>query len=572
MFWRKWSIARRLFAANLLFVLLLSSALAAVMVADAGSRTYEQTRQRMLSIATALADSPLVLEAAGSADPSAVLENYALAVMKDANVDFITMMNPDGIRWTHPDPAQIGRPYAGSITEAQAGQIHFETTAGTLGPSVRVIVPVKDPAGAVRGMVAAGMTVSNVQVLVNARLPALFGLSAALLLAGSLAAWLLGRYLQRVTMGRGPEELAQLFVYYESVLHSVREGIVLVDTGGDLVLYNDHAALLLGLAAPGTSAPSPVAASTPDRRDGRDGRDRGSRRARRTGPAAPGVESLQLPASLKELLLSGRTATDEVHSSGDRLLVVSQRAALVPGASTPAGTVATLRDHTELTRLAGSLLSTETLVEALRAQNHEHANRLHAIISLIELDRAQEALNFANDDLSSSIKLGGAFVGTLDEPFLAALLLGKAAQAQERGVGLELSGSGTLPPGLLDMRELVTLLGNLVDNAIDAAATGSGSSPEPPTVWADLLVADGSLTITVADNGPGLPTTDLDVLGRIGTTDKSSIVPGGRGYGMALIRRAAAALGGTITAENDGGAVLTVVVPLAPTPERTEQP
>lgn len=542
MFWRKWSIARRLFAANLLFVLLLSSALAAVMVADAGSRTYEQTRQRMLSIATTLADSPLVLQAAGSPDPSAALENYALAVMRDANVDFITIMNPDGIRWTHPDPAQIGRPYAGSIAEAQAGHIHFETTAGTLGPSVRVIVPVKDSAGTVKGMVAAGMTVSNVQVLVNARLPALFGLSAALLLAGSLAAWLLGRYLQRVTMGRGPEELAQLFVYYESVLHSVREGIVLVDTGGDLVLYNDHAALLLGLAAPGTS------------------------------PAAPGVDSLQLPESLKELLLSGRTATDEVHSSGDRLLVVSQRAARLPGASTQAGTVATLRDHTELTRLAGSLTSTETLVEALRAQNHEHANRLHAIISLIELDRATEALNFANDDLSSSIKLGGAFVGTLDEPFLAALLLGKAAQAQERGVGLELSGSGTLPPGLLDMRELVTLLGNLVDNAIDAAATGSGSSPEPPTVWADLLVADGTLTITVADNGPGLPTTDLDVLGRIGTTDKSSIVPGGRGYGMALIRRATAALGGTITAENDGGAVLTVVVPLAPTPERTEQP
>ncbi|MHA7271719.1 sensor histidine kinase [Arthrobacter sp. HLT1-20] len=553
MFWRKWSIARRLFAANLLFVLLLSSALAAVMIADAGSRTYEQTRQRMLSVATTLADSPVVLEAAATADPSAALENYALAVMRDADVDFVTIMDPHGIRWTHPDPAQIGRPYVGSIAEAQAGHIHFETTAGTLGPSVRVIVPVKDAAGTVRGMVATGMTVSNVQILVNARLPELFGLSAALLLAGSLAAWLLGRYLNRVTMGRGPEELAQLFVYYESVLHSVREGLVLVDTGGHLVLYNDHAALLLGLAPPGGTVPA--AGSAPA-----------------LGTAQP-VDSLQLPASLKELLLSGRTATDEVHSAGERLLVVSQRAARLPGANTPAGTVATLRDHTELTRLAGSLTSTETLVEALRAQNHEHANRLHAIISLIELDRATEALDFANGDLQQSIRLGGAFVGTLDEPFLTALLLGKVAQAQERGVGLELSGSGTLPPELLDMRELVTLLGNLVDNAIDAAAAGShGSAPAKPTVWADLLVADGHLTITVADNGPGLPTTNLDDLGRIGTSDKPSIAPGGRGYGMALIRRATAALGGSITAENDGGAVLSVVVPLAPTTERTEKP
>lgn len=547
MFWRKWSIARRLFAANLLFVLLLSSTLATVMIADAGSRTYEQTRQRMLSVATTLADSPVVLEAATSPNPPALLENYALAVMRDADVDFVTMMDPDGIRWTHPDPAQIGHPYAGSITQAQAGNIYFETTAGTLGPSVRVIVPIKDTAGVVRGMVAAGMTVSNVQVLVNARLPELFGLSAALLLAGSLAAWLLGRYLKRVTMGQGPEDLAQLFVYYESVLHSVREGIVLVDTGGYLVLHNDHAALLLGLAVPDVSAP--------------------------TAAKAPAVDSLQLPDSLKELLLSGRTATDEVHSAGERLLVVSQREARLPGATAPAGTVATLRDHTELTRLAGSLTSTETLVEALRAQNHEHANRLHAIISLIELDRATEALDFANRDLSQSARLGGAFVGTLDEPFLAALMLGKAAQAQERGVDLELSGSGTLPPELLDMRELVTLLGNLVDNAIDAVAAGSGGSrPGQPTVWADLLVADSTLTITVADNGPGLPTTNLDELGRIGTSDKSSIAPGGRGYGMALIRRATAALGGTITAENDGGAVLSVVVPLAPRPERTEQP
>ncbi len=546
MFWRRWSIARRLFAANLLFVLLLSAAVAAVMVADAGSRTYEQTRQRMLSVATTLADSPLVLQAAGSQDPAAVLEPYALRVMKDANADFITMMDPAGRRWTHPNPAELGKQYTGSIQQAQAGQVYFETTAGTLGPSVRVIVPIKDPAGTVVGMVAAGMTVSNVQVLVAARLPAVLGLAAALLAAGSLAAWLLGRYLKRVTLGWGPEELAQLFAYYESVLHSVREGLVLVDTAGSIVMYNDHAALLLRMDSPAAFTASPGAAI----------------------PAPPALDSLDLPESLKELLRSGRAATDEVHLAGDRLLVVSQRPALAPRSNTAAGSVATLRDHTELTRLAGRLSSTQTLVEALRSQTHEHANRLHAIISLIELGRAREAVDFATADLSESIRLGGEFVGTLDEPFLAALLLGKAAQADERGVTLEISGSGTLPPGRLDARELVTLLGNLVDNAIDAAAGRSGS----PTVWADLLVADGALTITVADNGPGLPTTDLDVLGRIGTTGKTSESAGGRGYGIALIRRATAALGGTITAENDGGAVMTVVVPLAQALAGTEHP
>lgn len=272
----------------------------------------------------------------------------------------------------------------------------------------------------------------------------------------------------------------------------------------------------------------------------------------------PRLDDLGLPESLHELLQSGRTATDEVHLAGDRLLVVSQRPALAPGSNIPAGTVATLRDHTELTALAGSLSSTQTLVEALRSQTHEHANRLHAIISLIELDRAREALDFATTDLSANERLGGEFAGTLDEPFLAALLLGKRAQADEHGVALELTASGTLPQGMLDARELVTLLGNLVDNAIDAVA-GHGAEP---TVWVDLLVDDDALTITVADNGPGLPTTNLDLLGRIGTTDKASVAPGGRGYGIALIRRAAAALGGSVTGENDGGAVMTAVVPL----------
>lgn len=550
-FWRGWSIAHRLFVANLVFVVLLTAGLATILVADAGSRTYEQTSQRMLSVATSLADSPVVVAAAGEPNPSAALQPYAKAVMRDANVDFITIMDRNGIRWTHPNPDEIGKPYVGSIAQAQAGAAYYETTAGTLGPSVRVIVPIKDEAGSVLGMVAAGVTVGKVQVLVAAKIPAVLGLAAALLVAGSLAAFALGRYLKRVTLGWGPEELGQLFAYYESVLHSVREGLILVDTQGSMVLYNDHAALLLGIDQPSPPEASPAVSLAV---------------SSAVSPAVqPRLTTLDLPDSLRELLGSGRTATDEVHLAGDRLLVVSQRPALAPGNNVPAGTVATLRDHTELTALAGNLNSTQTLVEALRSQTHEHANRLHAIISLIELDRPREALNFATVEHSESVRLGGDSVGTVDEPFLAALLLGKRAQADERGVSLELSAAGTLPPDTVDVRELVTVLGNLVDNAIEAAATAAhaaATSAGTAKVWVDLLVADGVLTITVADNGLGLPTTNLDVLGRIGTTNKTSVAPGGRGYGIALIRRATAVLGGTITGENDGGAVMTVVIPL----------
>ena len=120
--------------------------------------------------------------------------------------------------------------------------------------------------------------------------------------------------------------MGQLFAYYESVLHSVREGLLLVDQRGSMVLYNDHAALLLDMN------PTPAQKDTP-----------------------PSLASLKLPESLTELLRTGRTATDEVHLAGDRLLVVSQRPALVPGSTEPAGTVATLLECSEFAKANASL-------------------------------------------------------------------------------------------------------------------------------------------------------------------------------------------------------------------------
>jgi sensor histidine kinase regulating citrate/malate metabolism len=243
----KWSIARRLFVAHLLFMLALTLTVGTATFIDARDHAYEEAGLRMSGIATAVADSPLVLQAASAADPTALLQPYAAQVMEDAKADFITIMAPDRTRWTHPRDEELGKPYIGSIDAALNGQVFTEITAGTLGPSVRAIAPVKDADGTVRALVAAGVTVGTVDVAVSGRLPALLVIALALLAGGSVASWLLGRYLRRVTRGWGPEQLAQLFAYYESVLHSVREGVILVDPRGRVVMYNDQAAELLGL-------------------------------------------------------------------------------------------------------------------------------------------------------------------------------------------------------------------------------------------------------------------------------------------------------------------------------------
>ncbi|ANP73224.1 sensor histidine kinase [Cryobacterium arcticum] len=534
-----WSIARRLFLAHFVFIVVLAVFVGTASFVDARDRGYTETADRMLAVAAAIADSPLVVTAAQSPDPTTALQAYTLAVSEDASVDFITIMSPDGIRWTHPDPTEIGRPYIGEIAPAVAGTPFTEVTSGTLGPSVRSVVPIIEPDGRVVGMVAAGVKTSNLQIALNARLPAILALALALLVAGSVATWLLGRYLRRVTLGWGPEELAQLFVYNDSVLHSVREGLVLVDRKGDLVLYNDQAAELLGIP------PRPVSRSTP----------------------APAIDDLPLPPSLADLLRSGRTVQDEIHLTETRVLVVSQEPAVPTPTrartrAAPMGTVTTIRDHTDLESLGTELASMRTLSDALRAQTHEHANRLHTIVSLMELGRADEALAFATRDMAVSQHLTDEMISSVDEPVIGALLVGKFAQAGELGVHLSVDAAGTLSDSGLSVQDLVTVLGNLVDNALDAAA--GGQAPRRVDVAIRSVSAETgppAVVIEVADTGHGVDADDLDDVFTLGYSTKE---PGhyGRGLGLALVRQAVNRLGGTLTVTRRVGAVFTVTIPL----------
>ena len=535
----KWSIARRLFVAHLLFMLTLTAIVGTATFIDARDHAYDEAGRRMAGIATSVADNPLVLEAAELPDPSAMLQPYALDVMADADVDFITIMAPDRTRWTHPRDEELGKPYIGSIDAALNGQVFTEITAGTLGPSVRTIAPVKDQSGNVKALVAAGVTIRTVDVAVSGRLPALLAIAFALLVGGSVASWLLGRYLRNVTRGWGPEQLAQLFAYYESVLHSVREGVILIDSRGRVVMYNDQAAELLGLA-PRPSGSDP-------------------------GDAAL-LSDLPLAPSLKDLFESGRTAKDEIHLAGPRVLVINLGPAVgpssSPGRQRPAvfGTVATIRDRTEIESLGSELETMRTLSDALRAQTHEHANRLHTIVSLMELGRADEALDFATKDLELSQQLTDEMVGAIEEPVLSALLMGKAAEAHERGVELGLQANSTAGTAGVAVQDLVTILGNLLDNAIDAAA----DAPAPK--WVELSVESGvrGVEITVEDSGRGIDPDAVEDVFRYGFSTKPA-GKYGRGLGLALVRQAVHRLGGTMAITNPRGAHFHIFLPAAGT-------
>jgi sensor histidine kinase regulating citrate/malate metabolism len=520
------SLARQLLLLQGLVVLVVVVVLGLVAWRQAGAAVEARATSQALSTAEAIADSPLVREAVVGTDPTAVLQPYVEQVRGDTGISFITVMTPDRTRLTHPDPAQIGRPFLGTIAPALAGGTVTETYTGTLGSSVRAVVPVFGAGSStdVVALVSVGITVAEIGDDVTAALPGILLAVLAVLAVGMLGSWAISRRLHRQTHGLGAAPLVRMLEYYDAVLHAVREGLLLLDGDRSVQLVNDEARRLLDL----------------------DGDVTGRH-----------VSRLGLSAELTATLSGQRPATDEVHVNGSRVLVVNQAPARPGGRSV--GTVVTLRDHTELQALTGELDSVRSFAESLRAQAHEAANRLHTTVSLIELGRNAEAVEFATAELAQAQELTDRVVAAVDEPVLAALLLGKAATAHERGVTLEVDPHTAVTATGIPGGDLVTIVGNLLDNAIDAALLGD----PPREVQLALWVEEDQLRVRVEDTGPGVADPER-VFERGWTTKESTDAPRGlgRGLGLALVAQAVRRNGGSVTVRPGPGALFEVSLPV----------
>jgi serine phosphatase RsbU (regulator of sigma subunit)/PAS domain-containing protein/anti-sigma regulatory factor (Ser/Thr protein kinase) len=312
------SVAGQVFMLQLVIVLLLVVSAVVAQVLQVRHDSTQEARNRSVAVAEAFANAPGTREALSSPDPTAVLQPRAEAARKATGVDFIVVMNTDGIRYTHPKPDRIGKKFVGTIAPALAGKTVTEEVNGTIGRLVQAVVPVEEPDGKVVGLVSAGITTENVGGAANRQLPLVLIAAAVGLALATAGTALVSRRLLRQTHGLGPHEMTRMYEHHDAVLHAVREGVLIVSGEGRLLLANDEAHRLLDL---------------PEDAEGRHALDLG------------------LPADTADLLASGRVATDEVHLVKDRLLAVNQRPTDVQGG--PPGSVATLRDSTELRALSG---------------------------------------------------------------------------------------------------------------------------------------------------------------------------------------------------------------------------
>jgi two-component system CitB family sensor kinase len=497
----------------------------AVSLWQARKQIDEQEGQQSLSIARSVASMPVVRQAFFLPHPEKVIDPIAERIRHRTHAAFIVVANRQGIRYAHPNPDEIGQRISTDPSIALSGNEYVGVQTGTLGRSVRAKTPVYGPTGNVIGLVSVGVLESAVTARLIDDLPVVLIPPLLGLVLGVLGSVLLARRIKRQTFGLEPKEIATLLEQREAVLHGIREGTIATDGSGRITLVNDEARRLLSLA--------------------------GDVVGRELAEVVP-------VGHVREVMAGNVDEPDQVVLVNEHVLVVNRMPVSVRGKAI--GAVVTLRDRTELEALMRELGEVQSLADALRAQEHEFAHKLHVVAGLIEVGRHEEAVQFIRESSLVHQALVGSILERVGDPLLVGLLLGKAAVASERGVELRVTDETRMPEEAPDVRDLLTVVANLVDNALDSV---SGSAAGRGWIEVTIRGDDDGTRVRVRDSGPGVDAAIVDEIFRDGFTTKVATGAGRRGLGLALVSQAARKRGGSVEVTSEGGAVFTVFLPSA---------
>ncbi|MNC01274.1 Sensor histidine kinase DcuS [compost metagenome] len=475
----------------------------------------ESLENKAITIARTVSRTPVVIDGLLGKGSTGGIQDYATEITVINNVQFVVVMDMQGIRRSHPDPALIGKHFmGGDETDALHGKEKISIAEGSLGYSVRAFSPIFGPEGDQIGAVAVGISLGSVQSAVKQNQWILYSGILVGALMGTAGAVLLARKIKRMMFGMEPGEIAKLLEERSAMLQSAKEGIVAVDKESRVTLVNAEARRLMGSIGMNEE------------------------------PQNRQVEQFWPLLRMEKVLEDGEPLQDmEVEQSGVTLLV---NVVPVRVNGSIEGAVATFRDKTEISLLMERLSGISLYAEALRAQTHEFKNRLHVIMGLTHMrsfDRLEEYLT----DLVQNIQTeADAVVRLVKDPVMVGFLLGKLSRIREAEVRLVMAEDGTLPESANHevSRELVTIVGNLMDNALEAVQGGANKLIE-----VGFRYEEGQLTLKVGDNGAGISAESGRYLYEQGYSTKGK----DRGIGLYLVNRSVAKLGGTIHWESREG-------------------
>lgn len=487
-------------------VLLLVYALWFIQISDT---TRDGVKDTALAVARTFSDMPEVKQALALPPQSGLIQPLALAITRRNDLLYAVVTDMHGVRYSHPNARLIGERFIGEdIQPAFAGKENVAVNHGVLAPALRVFTPVFNDRQQQIGVVVVGISLSKVdEQIAKGRWDVLLTVLFSALVCG-IGTWSLVRGLKRVLLGLEPQEISTQFQQRQAMLHSLKEGVVAVDVEGRVTLINPAASEIL------LSGPGKEIAHTP------------------------------LLADLHEVLQTGEPIYDRELGCNGFLLISNT----VPVRSQNAivGAISTFRDKTEVSQLLQRLDGMVNYVDALRTTSHEFMNKLHVILGLLNMksyDKLEEYVLQTAHTYQADI---GEIQHRIKSPVVAGFLIGKIQRAKERGFTLNLAEESLVPdcPNEKQVTVLVTVLGNLIENALDAM---SGQSEGE--VGLLLHYQNGWLSGEVSDDGPGIPPANIDAIFNKGFSTKGE----NRGVGLFLASQQLRELGGTLAVESEPG-------------------
>ena len=483
----------------------------------------DQIGQRALQLSSMISQTPSIRDAVSRSDSDAVQAIVAdLRLATDAS--FISIGDIDGIRLVHPKPERIGKPMVGgdNYRALELGESYISKAVGSLGESIRGKTPVLDDQGKIVGVVSVGYLTKTIdQTIFNYQGTVIVGTFALLLVSIVLAMWIARRFRSAI-FDLEPHEIAALFLERNATLESVREGIISINSKGEITTFNRAALRTLGIDDQDVSG-RPLSEVLPDSR-------------------------------MPMLLETGEAEYDRETLVNGRQLIINRLP--IVKEDQVVGVVASFRPKDELTEVSRKLTRIRQYAEALRSQAHEYANKLHTIAGLISLDAKQEALDLIGQETKEHQELLTWLKESVADPVVAGCILGKFNRANELGLTLEIDEGSQLHqlPSHIESQQMVTLIGNLIDNAFDASL--SGHSEEVRLSMTDM---GSDIIIEVEDDGEGIDPNKINNLFTSGVSSKGE----GRGIGLFLVQETIEALGGHITVEasHSGGSRFTLYLP-----------
>ena len=509
---------------NRALIVLVAALLGLAMTFNVAQRVQDQEYlSRALTLAKAISVMPDVISFVEAGDPNHQLPKLALVIAERTQASYIVITDKYGVRMSHPNPALIGQ----RVEDAQSALAGASTTTfnkGSLGLSANGRTPIFDANHKVIGIVSAGYLTytfaSEVKHLQNSFIFLGFGI----IFLGFILAEILARTLKNRRMESELIEVTSKYQEREAMLHAIKEGVITLSFDRKIQLINDEAMRLLDL------------------------------NKQVVGQAIDAV----LPQGRLLDLIEGETlqGDDEIVLNDNFSLRINTRP--VKHLGRQIGHVITLRDRTEHIGLMREIDSITNLTNALRAQQHEYANRIHALTGLIELGRFDDARNYLGEISNMDADLAEKLTDRIANQTVTALLLAKVAIAREKGVVLEINPQSSLDDISLDSNAQITVIGNLIDNALDAVG-GKADGHVKLTIESSFSY---SKIITVRDNGVGLPEPRPDVVFQDGFSTKVNEGSSHRGLGLAIVSRLVKQSGGIITCYNNQGAVFVVEIPV----------